>query len=293
MNPYYYALISTSLWVIASQIYAHLGKKMPIRKLNFWKTLIGLACFTITCLISTGFQINSESLMWLIFSGLLGYGLGDMFLLFSYSQIGPARTMLLQSFTPSFVALFSWLFFQRTIPANKIPGLFLMVLCIYFLTLEKKSRKIEVHPSAVLSAILGVICDAIGIVFTKQAFTIDASINPITANFYRLSVCLPLLFLLYWKPNFMNVKNVVPISHKINRPEILKIFIGATIGTFVALYFYLKAISLANATIVVSITIVSPLIASIYEHIVEKSLPKKSFVAAIVIMITGLYILVK
>jgi drug/metabolite transporter (DMT)-like permease len=68
--------------------------------------------------------------------------------------------------------------------------------------------------------------------------------------------------------------------------------LAAFLGTFLALFFYLKALSLENAAIVAAVSLCAPVFSSIYEHIRDKQWPRYEFVGALGLMIWAVYILI-
>ncbi|NCN26519.1 DMT family transporter [bacterium] len=286
MHPFAYPVISALLWSVATQFFAKAGRAMPIRRLNLIKSWVSFALFAIVCLLSSGFASSLEAVGWLCISGIVGFALGDLLIFASFSRMGPARTMIIGSFQPAIIALFSFVFFSRTLNPKQYLGIALMILCIVILSSEKKRRS-DVTWKTLLLALAGMSLDALGVVFTKQAFSLDPSIDAFTANFYRIGIAIPVMTVINYKTGFWRRLKDTP------RPALLGALVGTLLGTFLALYFYLAGIAKADAPTIAALTLCAPLIASAYEHFKERLFPSGYFLLAVATMLTGVFILIK
>lgn len=287
MSPYIAVIISSLFWAISTQVYSKMVNKLSVYRFNLYKSLIALPCFVVASYIFSGTLVAPlQAMPWLLFSGLCGFLIADLFIFYSFAKNGPARTLMLASFEPSIVAILSYFILGKTLPVGKIIGLFFLIACICFIGLER-SRRGTVSLRVAALALIGICIEALGVVFTKKAFMIAPELSSMTANIYRVIpavVCLPVI------DYFMGVKmGIGDISNK-TRMSILG---SSFLGTFLALYFYLYAIShYDHPSIIAGLGSLAPIYASIYEHWKDKKLPNRYFIGAIASMAVGVFFLV-
>jgi drug/metabolite transporter (DMT)-like permease len=274
-------------WAISTQIYSKMVNRLSVYRFNLYKSLIALPCFFIASYLLAGtVAVPTQTLGWLLFSGLFGFLLADLFIFYSFAKNGPARTLMLAAFEPSLVAILSYFILGKTLPLGKIIGLFFLITCLCFMALEK-SRRGNVSLRVAVLALIGICIEAMGVVFSKKAFMIAQEMNSMTANLYRVMpavICLPVI------NYFMGMKmGIGDLGSKIR----MNILGSSLLGTFLALYFYLYAIShYDHPSIIAGLGSLAPIYASIYEHWRDKKLPNRYFIGAIVSMILGVFFLV-
>ncbi len=285
MSAYIAVFISSFLWAIATQFYAKIVGKLTVFRFNLYKSIFAFVCFFIAALVIGKVRAPSGTIWWLLFSGFFGFALADLFIFYSFSKNGPARTLMLSAFEPSLIAIYSYFIIGQTLPWNKAIGLFFLVLCLIFMALERHRRG-NLSIKVALLALLGINIEAVGVVFSKKAFMIAPEMSSMTANLYRV---MPALLFLGIINRFKGVKfGITDLSGKMRA----SIFFSAFIGTFLALYFYLYALSKpGHPSIIAGLASLTPFYASVYEHWRDKKLPNKYFVLALCSMITGIFIL--
>lgn len=282
MGPYQSIFLATLLWSIAATLYATLGRNIGVRRLNFFKALFSLFFFFLATLAWGSFVWPKEVLSLLLMSGFFGFALGDLFLFYGYSKMGAGRAMMLVAFSPLFVLLWSKIIYGTDVSPRAMWGVLALIACVFFLSLEK-IQKFEVSPKVVIAMIIGIILDDLGLVLSKQAFNIAPQLDAFSANFFRITTAVVFLSV------FLSVKKVPMNPLHITRRDLKLTVLSSFLGTFLALYFFLNAVSKGSATVMAALTNLSPIYASIFEHAIEKRMPTKWFVLAIVSMFVGLY----
>ena len=171
MSPYLAVFISSLLWAISTQIYAKMVQKLTVYRFNFYKSVISFVCFLLACVLTGNFYFPTQAMPYLLLSGFLGFTLADLFIFYSFSKNGPARTLMFSSFSPSIIAVYSYFILGKTLPMSKVAGLFFLLLCLLFIALERKRRG-NVSLRVALLAIIGINIEALGVVFTKKSFMV-------------------------------------------------------------------------------------------------------------------------
>ena len=287
MSPYIAAIISSLFWAVSTQVYSKMVNKFSVYRFNMYKSLIALPCFAVASYIFSGTMVAPlQAMPWLLLSGFLGFFLADLFIFYSFAKNGPARTLMLASFEPSIVAILSYFILGKTLPLGKVVGLFFLIACICFIGLER-SRRGTVSLRVAALALIGICIEALGVVFTKKAFMMAPEMSAMTANVYRVLpavVCLPIV------NYFIGIKmGIGDISSRTK----MSILGSSFLGTFLALYFYLYAIShYDHPSIIAGLGSLAPIYASVYEHWRDKKLPNRYFIGAIASMAVGVFFLV-
>ena len=286
MSAYLAVFISSLLWAISTQIYAKMVQKLTVFRFNFYKSIIAFVCFLVACALTGNLYFPTAAMPYLLLSGFLGFTLADLFIFYSFSKNGPARTLIFSSFSPSIIAVYSYFILGKTLPVQKIVGLFFLLLCLLFIALERYNRG-NVSLRVAVLAIIGINIEALGVVFTKKSFMIVPDMSPFTANLYRVGVAVVVLGVLN---SFKGVKfGIKDLDWDIKG----RVAISTFLGTFMALYFYLYAISNYNhPSIIAGIGSLAPIYASVYEHWRDKKRPNRYFMGAIASMICGVLFLI-
>jgi drug/metabolite transporter (DMT)-like permease len=207
--------------------------------MNTFKAVVASIFFLAAILVTDGFT-SLSFLNFLVFfiSGFIALGIGDLFLIQSFSLIGPGRTMLLFGFQPVVVGLISFVVLGQVVQQNKLIGILFFILCLFTFSYEsfKKSGRWEFH--GLVYACLGMFIDGVGIIITRYAFDMNKSITGFEGNFYRcLGAIACYILISRFRPiNF--TKNFK--SLRVNSRYM--VIVGAFFGTFLSLAFYLEAI---------------------------------------------------
>jgi len=278
--------MSSLFWAISTQIYSKMVNKFSVYRFNLYKSLIALVCFFVASWSIGAITCPLNVWPWLLLSGFLGFMLADLFIFYSFAKNGPARTLMLAAFEPTIVAVYSYIILGITLPIGKVIGLFFLLLCLCFLGLER-SRRGSVSLKVAALTLVGINIEALGIVFTKKAFMLAPTLSPMTANLYRV---LPAVILLPFLARFMGVKmGIGDISTKSK----LSILSSSLLGTFMALYLYVYALSkYGHPSIIAALGSLAPIYASIYEHWRDKKYPNRYFIGAIASMAVGVLFLI-
>lgn len=282
MGPYQSIFLATLLWSVAATLYATLGRNIGVRRLNFFKALFSLCFFTIATLAWGSFTWNREILVLLLTSGFVGFALGDLFLFYGYSKMGAGRAMMIMAFSPLFVLVWSKIMYGSDLSSRSLLGVLALMACVFFLSLEK-IKKFELSPKVVGAMLIGICLDDLGLVLSKQAFNLEPRLDAFSANFFRISAAVVFLSVFVW------LKKVPVDPRGITRRDLKLTVLSSFLGTFLALYFFLNALSKGSATVMAALTNLSPIYAAVFEHVYERRLPTKWFMLAIASMFAGLY----
>ncbi len=290
MKPYVFALCANLSFALGSVFFAHYSRRVSSLWMNCVKALVAVFCFFIAIIATSGFH-SISTLNFLIFflSGFLALGIGDLFLLESFKRLGPGRTMVIFGFQPLIIGSLSYIFFGQTISSEKLFAVIFLILCLLTFSLEIRKRTGTWEVKNLLIAFAAILIDAIGVIITRYAFNMNDSINGFEGNFYR---CLGALFA-YFCLSFIMPIHLKKIFMSFSRSSKFYVCLGAFLGTFLSLGFYLEALKTGHLASISAISITAVMFASIFESIWERKKPSVFLLIALIFFGIGMWILLR
>jgi len=255
------ALIAAICWTFNAILFESAGKDVGDMSVNYIRLLVASGLLSIFLFITRGLIFPADATgyiwFWLSVSGLLGFVLGDMFLLKALVEIGSRISLLIMSAAPPITALAGFLIMGERISVSGLTGIAVTMLGIFLVILSKNpaEKKMKFNRSAkgLMFASLGALGQALGLVFSKLGM---GSYNAFAATQIRLSAALiGLTVIVTAKKQWAEIK--AAFSSKKAMGEII---IGAVLGPFIGVAFSLLAVQYTATGIVSSITSISPII---------------------------------
>ena len=242
------AALSTALcWAVAARMFRILGASFSPLALNFWK---GLAAILILLVITQFFlpevSLPKEAVYWLLFSGVVGIGLGDTFFFQALNKIGDSQSILVaETLAPIFTALLAMAWIGEWLTWQQWVGIALVLFSVdMVIKLQKRDEKQIFELSGYVYAGLAALCQAVGAVVSRDILT-STGVDAFNASQVRLlgGMAIIVLLMVFTRQRWM------PITH--NAKRTWRLFIGATvIGTFAALYLQMLAFTHTKAAVV-------------------------------------------
>lgn len=291
--PILLTLIAIFVFTGASVFYAEFARKYSALWMNTFKAIVALSAFTISTLLMVAWGISDWHLLdpksgWFFFlSGVMGLGIGDIFLLLAYARIGSSRSLMIFSFQPLFIGLQAYLIFGQKISAYQGVAIFLLIACVFIISFERFREEGRWEVRGIVYALLGVILDNIGVVMSRMAFD-QTGMNAIEANWLR---ALGAVMVLLTIQKFRREKTFAPLKLEIPKRRAI-ILISAFFGTYVSLICWLTAVKTGHLATLSAIGGVNPLAAGLWEWALEGKRPKASFLLGFVLSTLALFILV-
>ena len=232
---------------------------------------------------------QASVMMSLVISGFVGLGVGDYFLLEAYVKIGSARTILLFSFQPIFLGFAGWMLFNEEVSFRQLIAIIFLIGCLVSFALEKRKESGHWHLQGLLFAVVAVLLDNTGILFTRWGLSHDATLNPLWANFFRcvgavlFFAGMQMFFPFGWLKHFV----ALPPKRKAS------VIFASLIGTTLSLGFYLSALKQGHLAMIGALGGLAPLMSAILESVFERKLPSRYFVIAFLCFSLGLGIFLR
>lgn len=283
---YFYVLAANLSFALGSMVFTVFSRKHGPLFVNCLKAILATLCFFITVQLFFGWQIHSLSQgVLFLASGAIGLCIGDLFLLSSFKNIGPGRTLILFGFQPIILGTLAYLFLGQTIDYQKFYAIFFFLLCLITFSIESFKKNKSWQIKGLAFALIGVVLDAIGLMITRLAFEQNQDVSTFEGNFFRcLGALITFLFISFYRP--LNLKKNFFSENSKSRGILV---LGSVLGTFVSLGFYLQALKFAHLASMSAMAITGPIFASTFECLFDKKLPSKYLLISFIFFMGGLY----
>ncbi len=285
---YLYALGANICFATGTIVFTIFTRKIGSVWMNASKAIIATILFYLTVeFFYSWHEITNMSLFYLFTSGLIGLCIGDIFLLKAFQEIGPARTLMVFGIQPVTTGTLSYYFLGQETSLQKLWAISLFIICIFIFSFENFKANRSWGVKGLSFALIGIVLDSTGVIWTRLAFNDSPELIGIEANLYRgLGAVFGFVLISLVKP-FGLISNFKALN--INLKALL--LIGCVLGTYTSLFLYLEALKVSHLASLSGITITSPLFASLLESIIDKKWPSKYLLLAFVFFAMGVLIL--
>ncbi len=247
--------------------------------MNCFKAIIATISFSALFLFSDH-QIFVTGSLFFLLSGFIGLGLGDIFLIKGFVELGPARTLILFAFQPIVFLFVDALILNEHIHLKNILAVTLFIICLILFALENIKKNKSWNLVGLYAAIFGIFLDGTGVYLSKKAF-ISTQFDGSTANFIRcLGAILFFLLLSFFRP----IK-LIKKFQELDKNLKFKAIIFSFIGTFLSLFFYLNAIKLGVLSVITAISVTGPVLTTIFESLIMKRKPSKTMLLCLILFL--------
>jgi drug/metabolite transporter (DMT)-like permease len=266
-----FALLTAIFWTITALAFESASLKVGSLVVNLIRLLIGFLFLSIFTIIARNKLLptdaNLEQWIWLSISGFIGFTLGDLFLLKSFTIIGSRIAMLIMALVPPLAAFMGWLILGETLTMMNLLGMILTFtgISLAIFSKEENSKKISLKFSVkgLLFALGGAVGQALGLVLSKYGMNgYDAFASTqirIISGILGFSVLITILK--RWRPVYE------AFYHK---HGMIRIVIGSLFGPFLGVSFSLLALKYTQAGIASTIMAIVPVLIIVPAVIVFK-----------------------
>ncbi len=252
--------------------------------MNGFKTGIAFVCFTILFLLSPSDVLVPASLFF-FFSGMIGLGIGDIFLIKGFVELGPARTLILFSFQPIvFLIVDSFLLDIHLNYANII-SVALFIICILLFSRESINKSKSWNVKGIYIALTGIFLDGAGLFLTKKGF-IATGLDGLSANFVRCTGAVLVYFIISRFKPFKLRDKFFELTPDLRKKAIIFSFTGA----FLSLFLYLNAVKLGALSVITAISVTGPIFTTVFESFILKKKPTMTLYLCLALFLTAFYI---
>jgi len=281
------ALATALCWTITAVTFETAGKKVGSISVNLIRLVIAFILISIYNLFSRGMILpldaSNTTWLWLTFSGIIGFVIGDLFLFQAFVEVGSRISMLIMSTVPPIAAITGFIIMGETITLLGLAGMIITILGIALVILTKnpEDKKVKLsHPiKGLIYAFIGALGQAFGLVFSKFGM---GSYDPFAATQIRIIAAIigfsiVITILKKWGMLFVALKDGNAMKF---------ISIGSLFGPFIGVSLSLLAVQHAPTGIVSTITSITPILIIPVAIVLfkEKVVPKEIFGAIITLI---------
>lgn len=286
---YLLALGSSTSFAGASLIFTEISRRVSPLWMNAYKAGLAWLLFGLTLLIfNLWVQLPWPVLSMLLASGILGLGIGDIFLLKAYARMGAARTLILYGFQPFYIGITAHFLFGQEFGGSRLLAILFFVGCLFTFSLEKFREAGHWELPGLLAALVGVIFDTTGVIMSRWAFEQVPAMDSFQANFVRCTGAV-IFFLIFSRVMPVNFKEgwkkLGPGGRKLA-------FISVCLGTYLALFLYLTAVKIGHLASLSALGGAGPIITSAMECAYYRKRPSKYLLTALLLFLIGFAILI-
>ena len=128
--------------------------------------------------------------------------------------------------------------------------------------------------------------DASGLTITRHAFDMDPMLTPTQSNIVRIFGA----FIVYFALSFQRKRIRFFAGFKsLAKKDRILVTLASTLGTFISLSLYLKAIQIGNLAAISGVSITGPVFSSIFECVHYRKLPSKYLISALGLFALGMF----
>ncbi len=275
----YAALLTAVFWTITAIAFESAGKKVGSLSTNLLRLFIAFIFIGIYSQVTRGsfipFDASAHNWIWLSLSGFVGFVIGDLLLFEAYVVIGSRISMLIMSLTPPITAFFGWLLMGETLTPQNLLGMFLTIMGIMIVVLDRKSKtqneeknpaysadraggkrnkiKLSYPVLGILLAFGGAVGQGAGLVLSKYGMQ---DFDPFAATQIRVitgfvGFAIIFVFMKRWKKVIEAMKN---------RDAMTRLSIGAFFGPFLGVSFSLLSVKHITTGVASTIMAIVPVL---------------------------------
>lgn len=228
-------------WTVSVQFFGAASKEVGAIPVNIIRLSVALILFGIFLFVRDGtlVPINFPAHAWLYLSlsGIVGFFIGDIFLFKALVELGPRVAMLIHSLAAPAAAVIGWLFLNETYILHQWIGIFVTLLGVAVVILEKNQKaspaqKLKVRRISFQGVVFGfaaMLGQAGGYVLSKAGMQIESGYLDAFAATQIRAIAAFFCFVLFFTVTnkWGNVKKALT-----NTKAVTFTAIGAFIGPF-------------------------------------------------------------
>lgn len=255
------ALAVAFFWTITALSFESASNKVGSLAVNLIRLLIGFTFLSIFSFFYRGHLFPDDAglnqWLWLSFSGLIGFVLGDLFLFKSFTIIGSRVAMLIMTLVPPITAGFGFIFLGEKLTFFNMLGMVLTVAGIFTAIFSRASQgeklKLNMPVKGFLFALGGAVGQGLGLVLSKKGM---GTYDPFAATQIRvITGILGFTALVFLMGRGEQIRNA--FRHKLGMRGIV---IGSFFGPFLGVSFSLLSVKHTETGIASTIMALVPIL---------------------------------
>lgn len=253
------SILAAAIWAIAICIFTKYGSKIAPPAMNLYKNLVAIIFIIVSILLfSPELPTNSNNIIMLALSGIIGIAIGDTALFSALNRLGAQITSATQSLSPVLCAIIAIFFLSETLTFHETIGMAITVTAITIVIfVGKKGTRLSVLPKSQLTLGIGLasvsaFSQAIGVVIARAALQ---ETHILYGTLLRmLPAVIILFFMTYRKEQSISLKAIFA-----EKKTTIMVTLAAFMGTFLGLVLLSIGAKYTKAGISASLTSTFPI----------------------------------
>lgn len=286
------ALLTTVFWTITALAFENASKRIGSLHVNLLRLALASVYLAVFSWFYRGMAFpadaSAHTWLWLVFSGIVGFVIGDYMLFQAFVVIGARIAMLMMTLSPVFSAAFAYFMMGERMAGNSMLAMLItltgIALVVFTRTEGEKTGRKGLRMSYPLNGILlglgAAACQGIGLVFSKYGM---GSYDPFAASHIRVMTGFAGFAILF---TFLRKWSDLPAAFK-DKLSMKYLVIGSVFGPFLGVSFSLLAVQHTNAGIAQTIMSLVPVFIIPPAMYLNKERPSVREVIGAVIAVSG------
>jgi drug/metabolite transporter (DMT)-like permease len=286
------ALATAFSWTLVGIFFGKASSRIGSLSVNFIKLVFGFAFLTVTALITRGVPFPTDASVhnwtWLTVSGIIGFFIGDFFMLKAYIEVGVRISLLMMATSPPMAALLGYFLLGERLSLSGVIGMMVTIMGIVIVVMSRdrggQGVRMKYSPRGLFFAFLGALGQATGLIFSKIGLldynTFAATQIRIIAGF--ISFILFVTIMGRWGELKLAIKDKEAIKYTL---------FGSFFGPFLGVSMSLVALRYTTAGIASTITSITPITIIPFSIFLFKEKVKPSEIFGAFVSVAGVAIL--
>lgn len=286
------ALATAFSWTLVGIFFGKASSKIGSLSVNFIKLVFGFAFLTVTALITRGVPFPTDASLhnwtWLTVSGIIGFFIGDYFMLKAYIEVGVRISLLMMATSPPMAALLGYFLLGEKLSISGLIGMMVTIMGIVIVVMSRdrsgQGVRMKYSPRGLFFAFMGALGQATGLIFSKIGLldynTFAATQIRIIAGFISFVIFVTVMG--RWGELKLAIKD---------REAIKNTMLGSFFGPFLGVSMSLVALRYTTAGIASTITSITPITIIPFSIFLFKEKVKPSEIFGAIVSVAGVAIL--
>jgi len=286
------ALATAFSWTLVGIFFGKASSRIGSLSVNFIKLVFGFAFLTVTALITRGVPFPTDASVhnwtWLTVSGIIGFFIGDFFMLKGYIEVGVRISLLMMATSPPMAALLGYFLLGEKLSLSGVIGMMVTIMGIVIVVMSRdrggQGVRMKYSPRGLFYAFMGALGQATGLIFSKVGLldynTFAATQIRIIAGFISFVVFVTIMG--RWGELKLAIKDNEAIKYTLY---------GSFFGPFLGVSMSLVALRYTTAGIASTITSITPITIIPFSIFLFKEKVKPSEIFGAFVSVAGVAIL--
>lgn len=237
------------MWAWGATMFTAAGRRVGAAAVNFARLPLAVVLLAAVHLLRDGrlwpAGLDATAHRWLIVSGVVGLTLGDSFLFYAFTVIGPRRSMVMYATAPLFTAATAWGLLGERLGPLALAGMALIVGGVMLAGLGRdegggpfRALAPALRRRGLIAALAGGVCQGLGATCAKLGMV---TLSPLSATLVRMVWGAAAMTLLVMWRGRIRASIVCFRDGRVLAPLLGAVVLGPFLGVWGSLYAFKQA----------------------------------------------------